>query len=95
MKRPQPWQWWGRYIFTPAIMPLLETTPRGAGNEIQLTDAIAAIIEKEDVFLCEFQGRRYDCGSILGYMKANVEYAMRHEAIGAEFRSYLDDLVKD
>ena len=85
----------GRYIFTPAIMPLLETTPRGAGNEIQLTDAIAAIIEKEDVFLCEFQGRRYDCGSILGYMKANVEYAMRHEAIGAEFRSYLDDLVKD
>ena len=85
----------GRYIFTPAIMPLLETTPRGAGNEIQLTDAIAALIEKEDVYLCEFQGRRYDCGSILGYMKANVEYALRHEAIGAEFRSYLDNLVKD
>ena len=85
----------GRYIFTPAIMPLLETTPRGAGNEIQLTDAIAALIEKEDVHLCEFQGWRYDCGSILGYMKANVEYAIRHEAIGAEFRSYLDDLVKD
>ena len=83
----------GRYIFTPAIMPLLETTPRGAGNEIQLTDAIAALIEKEDVYLCEFRGRRYDCGSILGYMKANVEYALRHEAIGAEFRSYLDDLV--
>ena len=83
----------GRYIFTPAIMPLLETTPRGAGNEIQLTDAIATLIEKEDVYLCEFRGRRYDCGSILGYMKANVEYALRHEAIGAEFRSYLDDLV--
>ena len=85
----------GRYIFTPSIMPLLETTPRGAGNEIQLTDAIATLIEKEDVYLCEFQGRRYDCGSILGYMKANVEYAMRHEAIGAEFRSYLDGLVRD
>lgn len=85
----------GRYIFTPSIMPLLGTTPRGAGNEIQLTDAIATLIEKEDVYLCEFQGRRYDCGSILGYMKANVEYAMRHEAIGAEFRSYLDELVKD
>ena len=85
----------GRYIFTPAIMPLLETTPRGAGNEIQLTDAIATLIEKEDVYLCEFQGRRYDCGSILGYMKANVEYALRHEAIGAEFGSYLDNLVKD
>lgn len=85
----------GRYIFTPLIMPLLETTPRGAGNEIQLTDAIATLIKKEDVYLCEFQGRRYDCGSILGYMKANVEYALRHKAIGAEFRSYLDDLVRD
>ena len=85
----------GRYIFTPRIMPLLETTPRGAGNEIQLTDAIAALLGKEDVYLCEFQGRRYDCGSILGLMKANVEYALRHEAVGAEFRSYLDDLIKD
>ena len=85
----------GRYIFTPSIMPLLETTPRGAGNEIQLTDAIATLIEKEDVYLCEFLGRRYDCGSILGYMKANVEYALRHEGIGAEFGAYLDDLVKN
>ena len=85
----------GRYIFTPAIMPLLEATPRGAGNEIQLTDAIAELLDEEDVYLCAFQGQRYDCGSILGYMKANVEYALRHEAIGAEFRSYLDDLMKD
>lgn len=84
----------GRYIFTPAIIPLLETTPRGAGNEIQLTDAIAALLDEEDVHLCEFQGQRYDCGSILGYMKANVEYALRHEAIGAEFRSYITGLVK-
>lgn len=85
----------GRYIFTPSIMSLLETTPRGAGNEIQLTDAIAALLAREDVYLCEFQGQRYDCGSILGYMKANVEYALRHEDIGAEFRSYLAGLVKD
>lgn len=85
----------GRYIFTPAIMPLLETTPRGAGNEIQLTDAIATLIEKEDVYLCEFQGRRYDCGSILGYMKANVDYALRHETIGPEFGAYLDKLEKN
>ena len=85
----------GRYIFTPAIMPLLETTPGRAGNEIQLTDAIATLIEKEDVYLCEFQGRRYDCGSILGYMKANVEYALRHETIGLEFGAYLGDLVKN
>ena len=85
----------GRYIFTPGIMPLLETTPRGAGNEIQLTDAIAALLGQEDVYLCKFRGRRYDCGSILGLVKANVEYALRHEAVGAEFRSYLDDLIKD
>ena len=85
----------GRYIFTPRIMPLLETTPRGAGNEIQLTDAIAALLGQEDVYLCEFRGRRYDCGSILGLVKANVEYALRHEAVGAEFRSYLDDLMKE
>ena len=85
----------GRYIFTPGIMPLLETTPRGAGNEIQLTDAIATLLGKEDVYLCEFQGLRYDCGSILGLMKANVDYALRHETIGAEFHSYLNDLIKD
>ena len=85
----------GRYVFTPSIMPLLETTPGGAGNEIQLTDAIGTLIEKEDVYLCEFQGRRYDCGSILGYMKANVEYALRHETIGPEFGAYLDHLVKN
>ena len=85
----------GRYIFTPGIMRLLETTPRGAGNEIQLTDAIATLLGQEDVYLCQFQGRRYDCGSILGLMKANVEYALRNKAIGAEFRSYLNDLMKD
>ena len=85
----------GRYIFTPRIMALLETTPRGAGDEIQLTDAIAALIAEEDVYLCEFEGRRSDCGSILGYMKANVEYALRHEAIGTEFQAYLNDLMRD
>ena len=85
----------GRYLFTPAIMPLLATTPRGAGNEIQLTDAIATLLTLEDAYLCEFQGQRYDCGSTLGYMQASVEYALRHEAIGMEFTSYLDELVKN
>ena len=84
----------GRYIFTPAIMELLQTTPGGAGNEIQLTDAIAALLSEEDVYLCEFQGRRYDCGSTLGYMQANVEYALRHEVIGAEFHAYLKELAR-
>lgn len=85
----------GRYIFTPGIMPLLETTPRGAGNEIQLTDAIAALLEVENMYLCEFQGTRYDCGSILGLAQANVGYALRHKSIGAEFGAYLADLVKN
>ena len=84
----------GRYIFTPAIMALLETTPGGAGNEIQLTDAIAALLSEEDVYLCEFQGRRYDCGSIPGYMQANVEYALRHKVIGAEFQACLKELTR-
>ena len=83
----------GRYIFTPGIIPLLETTSPGAGNEIQLTDAIAALLGNEDVSLCEFQGTRYDCGSILGLAQANVEYALRHEVIGGEFESYLADLI--
>ena len=85
----------GRYILTPEIMPTLEITPKGAGNEIQLTDAIATLLGKQDVYLCEFQGRRYDCGSILGYVQASVEYALRHEAIGTEFRRYLIGLLKE
>ncbi len=82
----------GRYILTPQIMALLAHTPRGAGNEIQLTDAIAELLSDEDVYVCEFEGRRSDCGSILGYMQANVEYALRHEGIGADFRDFLRQL---
>ena len=84
----------GRYIFTPAIMPLLATTPKGAGNEIQLTDAIAALLGKEDVYPCEFEGQRYDCGSILGLVQANVEYALRDATICADLRAYLSGLAE-
>ncbi len=83
----------GRYLFTPRIMDLLEATPRGAGGEIQLTDAIAALAREEDVYACEIEGRRNDCGDVLGYMKANAEYALRHETIGAEFRAHLQRLL--
>ncbi len=79
----------GRYILTPAIFDLLETTPKGAGGEIQLTDAIAALLQHEDVFAYRFTGKRYDCGSKLGYLQATVEYGLKHAEIGDEFHEFL------
>ncbi len=79
----------GRYILTPRIFGLLETTERGAGGEIQLTDAIAALLREEQVLAYRFAGKRYDCGSKLGYLQATVEYALKHPELSAEFRSYL------
>ena len=79
----------GRYILTPRIFGLLETTERGAGGEIQLTDAIAALLREEPVLAYRFAGKRYDCGSKLGYLQATVEYALKHPELSAEFRSYL------
>ncbi|WP_127477090.1 UTP--glucose-1-phosphate uridylyltransferase GalU [Sulfurivermis fontis] len=79
----------GRYILTPRIFELLETTGRGAGGEIQLTDAIAALLREEPVLGYRFSGRRYDCGSKLGYLEATVEFALKHPELSDEFRSYL------
>ncbi len=85
----------GRYILTPEIFGLLEKTERGAGGEIQLTDAIAMLLKEQDVLAYEFEGKRYDCGSKLGYLQATVEYALEHENLGEEFRSYLSSFVCD
>ena len=79
----------GRYILTPKIFDLLETTPRGAGGEIQLTDAISALLQHEDVFAFRFDGKRYDCGNKLGYLQATVEYGLKHAEIGDEFHNFL------
>lgn len=79
----------GRYILTPRIFDLLENTPRGTGNEIQLTDGIAALLNEEQVLAYEFSGRRHDCGSKLGYLIATVEYGARHPELGEEFQAYL------
>ncbi len=79
----------GRYILTPKIFDCLENIKPGKGGEIQLTDGIAALMQFEKVLAYRFKGKRYDCGSKLGYMKANVEYAMRHPEIGSEFLAYL------
>ncbi len=81
----------GRYILSPRIFELLESTGRGAGNEIQLTDAIAKLLDFEHVLGYTFQGKRYDCGSKLGYMQATVEYGLKHPELGQEFRDYLQN----
>ncbi|HEY8520982.1 MAG TPA: UTP--glucose-1-phosphate uridylyltransferase GalU [Gammaproteobacteria bacterium] len=82
----------GRYILTPRIFEKLERTDRGAGGEIQLTDAIAALLAEEEVHALPFSGIRYDCGSKLGYLRANVEYALRHPELGESFKAYLQSV---
>jgi UTP--glucose-1-phosphate uridylyltransferase len=82
----------GRYILNPRIFHFLEKTQKGAGGEIQLTDAIADLLADEQVYAYEFEGIRYDCGSKLGYLQANVELGMKHPEIGAEFTRYLKNL---
>ncbi|MDZ7662773.1 UTP--glucose-1-phosphate uridylyltransferase GalU [Thiohalophilus sp.] len=83
----------GRYILTPHIFELLEKTPKGAGGEIQLTDAIAELLKDEQVLAYAFKGKRYDCGSKLGYLQATVEYALKHPELKDDFRAYLLDYV--
>jgi UTP--glucose-1-phosphate uridylyltransferase len=82
----------GRYVLTPGIFDKLASTGRGAGDEIQLTDAIARLIADEPVHVLPFEGVRYDCGSKLGYLKATVEYGLRHPELGDDFRTYLEKL---
>ncbi|MCW8833575.1 MAG: UTP--glucose-1-phosphate uridylyltransferase GalU [Colwellia sp.] len=84
----------GRYVLSAAIWDLLEFTPPGAGNEIQLTDAIASLMKLETVEAFHMTGKSHDCGSKLGYMKANVEYGLRHAELGTEFKDYLKNLVE-
>jgi UTP--glucose-1-phosphate uridylyltransferase len=79
----------GRYILSPRIFHYLENLRRGAGGEIQLTDAIGRLLRDESVFGYEFQGRRYDCGSKLGYLKATVNYALKHPELAQEFGAFL------
>lgn len=82
----------GRYILTPAIFDKLKSTQKGAGGEIQLTDAIAELRHDEKIYAYHFEGKRYDCGSKIGYLQANVEYGLRHAELGESFKSYLKSL---
>ena len=85
----------GRYVLSPEIWPILEKTPPGAGDEIQLTDAIASLMGFQEVEAYAMKGKSHDCGSKLGYMKANMEYALRHPSIKEEFKAYLKAISSD
>jgi len=82
----------GRYILTPDIFPTLETTPRDAGGEIQLTNGLRALARERAVYGYRFEGVRHDAGNKLGFLKATVEFALKRPDLGAAFREYLKGL---
>jgi len=79
----------GRYVLSPRIFHHLRTMPPGAGGEIQLTDGIARLMAEERVLAYEFEGRRYDCGSKLGYLEATVDFGLKHGEVGESFKRFL------
>ncbi|MEZ0582367.1 UTP--glucose-1-phosphate uridylyltransferase GalU [Erwinia sp. STN24] len=83
----------GRYVLSADIWPLLAKTPPGAGDEIQLTDSIAMLMDKETVEAYHLKGISHDCGNKLGYMQAFVEYGVRHNTLGADFKAWLESTV--
>ncbi len=83
----------GRYVLTPRIFPHLAQIGKGSGGEIQLTDGIAALLAEEQVLAYRYQGKRYDCGSKLGYLEATVAYGQRHPEVGKEFSAMLQRMT--
>lgn len=84
----------GRYILTPRIFSFLEQTKEGSGGEIQLTDAIAKLLKVENVQALQFTGKRYDCGTKLGYLQATIAYALKHPELMHDFKECLQDFVQ-
>lgn len=82
----------GRYIFNPLIFEYIRKTSKGSGGEIQLTDAIELMLKKEKVYAYEFEGKRYDCGSKLGFLEATVDYGLNHPELSNDFKKYLDSI---
>jgi UTP--glucose-1-phosphate uridylyltransferase len=82
----------GRYVLTPKVFEKLEQTQQGASGEIQLTDAINALTAEQDVFAYAFEGKRYDAGTTMGWLKASIELALERPDLSAEFRRYLAGL---
>jgi len=82
----------GRYILTPAIFEHIRNQKTGVGGELQLTDGISSLLDKESVYAFQYEGKRYDCGSKEGFLEATVELALQHPEVGVHFRNYLDNL---
>ena len=82
----------GRYVFNPEIFDCLEKIKPGKGGEIQLTDAIQMLLSQQSIFAYQFEGKRYDCGDKLGFMKASIEFSKRHPEIGKEFIEFLKSI---
>ena len=82
----------GRYVFNPEIFDCLEKIKPGKGGEIQLTDAIQMLLGQQSIFAYQFEGKRYDCGDKLGFMKANIEFSKKHPEIGKEFIEFLKSI---
>jgi UTP--glucose-1-phosphate uridylyltransferase len=89
---PSPFGVVGRYVLSPAIFALLENVLPGSLGEIQLTDAIQSLLKQEAVYALEFEGKRFDCGSKIGYLEAIVTYGLKHSEVGKEFQAYLKSL---
>ena len=83
----------GRYIFTNKILSFLERTSFGAGNEIQLTDGIKAMLQTNKVYAYQFDGKRFDCGDKLGFIKANIEFALKNPKFGNDLKEYLKSII--
>lgn len=83
----------GRYVLTPRIFEEIRNQPQGVGGEIQLTDAIARLMQHETVYAYQYAGKRYDCGSKEGFLEATVELALQHPQVGPQFREYLKSLA--
>ena len=83
----------GRYIFCNEILKFLENISPGTGNEIQLTDGIKSMLIAHPIYAYEFEGTRYDCGDKLGFIKANIEYALKNKIFGDDLKTYLKSRI--
>lgn len=84
----------GRYILTPEVFNHLEkNTKPGIGGEIQLTDALHSLLKEQSIYACDIEGKRYDTGDKLGFLKATVEFALRHDQVKENFKGYLKEII--
>ena len=93
-KAPSRTAIFGRYIITPGIFEVLARTKPGAGGEIQLTDALKELMQTEDMYALDFEGKRYDIGSKIGFLKATVDFALQRDDLKEPFMEFLKEKVK-